>query len=197
MLSEKCTKIKWYLFFSHTDGSLKTISCYCMTEKRQARVISHEDKLEMIVGQLPKECLIAFRFSDSILFLENNHNWVDKNYLFWKECNPLWALPESPEIHGCLESSGRTPSLQIQRSAHNFNDFSDVLSIAENLQSVIRVLANTEAELTALGFISRSKFAISTFFTLRFFLWEVLFEKITGDLTEEIVVVVAIIIVFC
>lgn len=50
MLSEKCTKIKWYLFFSPTDGSLKTVSCYWMTEKRQASVISQEDNLEMIPG---------------------------------------------------------------------------------------------------------------------------------------------------
>lgn len=83
--------------------------------------------------------------------------------------------------------------MHIQRSAHNFNDFSDVLSIAENLPRVFRVLVNTEAELTALGFTYRSKFAISTFFTLRFFLT---FEKITGDLAEEIVVVVAVVIVF-
>lgn len=83
--------------------------------------------------------------------------------------------------------------MHIQRSAHNFNDFSDVLSIAENLPRVFRVLVNTEAELTALGFTYRSKFTISTFFTLRFFLT---FEKITGDLAEEIVVVVAVVIVF-
>lgn len=49
----------------------------------------------------------------------------------------------------CLESLGRKPPLQIQRSAHNLNDFSDALSIAENLE----ILVDTEAELTALGFI--------------------------------------------
>lgn len=144
------------------DGSLKIGSCYWMTEKRQASVISQEDNLEMILGLLSKQCLIAFRFSDSVLFLENNHNWVDKNYLFWKEWNPLLALPESPETHGSLESSGGKPPLQIQRSAHSFNDFSDVLSIAKNLQRVIRILVNTGAELTALGLIYRSKFVIST-----------------------------------
>lgn len=50
LLSEKWTKINWYLFFSNTDVSVKAISCYQMTEERQARVISHEDNLEMIPG---------------------------------------------------------------------------------------------------------------------------------------------------
>lgn len=50
LLSEKWTKINWYLFVSNTDGSVKAVSCYRMTEERQASVISHEDNLEMIPG---------------------------------------------------------------------------------------------------------------------------------------------------
>lgn len=83
---------------------MKAVSCSQIAEERQASVISHEDNLEMIPGSLPQEYLTAFRFSDSVLFLGNNDNWVDKNDLFWKECNLLLAVPESQETRRCLES---------------------------------------------------------------------------------------------
>lgn len=81
---------------------------------------------------------------------------------FGRSAIPFELFLKAQRYMDCLESSGRKPPLQIQRSAHNFHDFSDVLSIAEDLQRVIRVLVNTEEEVTALGFIYRSKFSIGT-----------------------------------
>lgn len=48
LLSEEWTKINWHLF-SNTDGSVKAVLYYWMTEG-QASVICHGDNLEMIPG---------------------------------------------------------------------------------------------------------------------------------------------------
>lgn len=68
---------------------------------------------------------------------------------FGRTAIPFGVFLKAQRYMDCLESLGRKPPLQIQRSAHNLNDFSDALSIAENLE----ILVDTEAELTALGFI--------------------------------------------
>jgi len=59
--------------------------------------------------------------------------------LFWKECDPLSTV---------LEGNSRKHPLQI------ISLIRDVLSIAENLQRLNGVHANSRAELTAYGFMT-------------------------------------------